>query len=46
MPEPLDLDGDVVDLLRALIDLESVSGDEARSPTRSRGRCGRTGISR
>jgi len=29
MPEPLDLDGDVVDLLRALIDLESVSGDEA-----------------
>ncbi|HEY5822488.1 MAG TPA: succinyl-diaminopimelate desuccinylase [Propionibacteriaceae bacterium] len=29
MPSPLDLDGDVVDLLRALIDTESVSGDEA-----------------
>ncbi len=28
MPKPLDLDGDVVDLLRALIDIESVSGDE------------------
>jgi succinyl-diaminopimelate desuccinylase len=29
MPAPLDLEGDVVDLLRELIDLESVSGDEA-----------------
>jgi len=29
MPPPLDLAGDVVDLLRALIDLESVSGNEA-----------------
>jgi succinyl-diaminopimelate desuccinylase len=28
MPSPLDLDGDVVDLLRALIDIESVSGNE------------------
>ncbi len=28
MPKPLDLDGDVVDLLRALVDIESVSGDE------------------
>lgn len=27
---PLDLDGDLVTLLRALIDIESVSGDEAR----------------
>ncbi len=29
MPAPLDLDGDVVELLRALIDIESVSGHEA-----------------
>ena len=29
MSAPLDLDGDVVELLRALIDIESVSGDEA-----------------
>lgn len=28
MPSPLDLGGDVVDLLRALIDIESVSGNE------------------
>ncbi len=28
MPTPLDLGGNVVDLLRALIDIESVSGDE------------------
>jgi len=28
MPSPLDLGGDVVDLLRALIDIESVSGQE------------------
>lgn len=28
MPEPLDLTADVVDLLRRLVDLESVSGDE------------------
>ena len=29
MSAPLDLDGDVVELLRALIDIESVSGHEA-----------------
>jgi succinyl-diaminopimelate desuccinylase len=29
VPAPLDLDGDVVELLRALIDIESVSGHEA-----------------
>ncbi len=29
MPSPLDLEGDVVDLLRALVDVASVSGDEA-----------------
>ena len=29
MSAPLDLAGDVVDLLRALIDIESVSGNEA-----------------
>ena len=29
MSAPLDLAGDVVELLRALIDVESVSGDEA-----------------
>ena len=28
MPEPLPIDGDVVELLRQLIDIESVSGDE------------------
>ncbi len=28
MPEPLPVDGDVVELLRQLIDIESVSGDE------------------
>ena len=39
MPDALDLDGDLVALLRALIDIESVSGNEAGSPTRSRRRC-------
>ena len=30
MPAPLNLGGDVVELLRALIDIESVSGDETQ----------------
>ena len=42
MPEALDLDGDLVALLRALIDIESVSGNEAEIADRSRRRCGRT----
>ncbi|MBA3528896.1 MAG: succinyl-diaminopimelate desuccinylase [Propionibacteriaceae bacterium] len=33
MGQPLDLDGDVVDLLRQLVDIESVSGDEAKIAT-------------